>query len=258
MKVLITGGNGFIAKNIKNYLGNLYTVDTITRQDFDLIDTEKVNKFFSDKFYDVIIHTAIIGGSRLRIDSPSIVYDNIKMLYNILENKAHYKRLINLGSGAEKVYSKTPYGMSKSIIFNIINNLDNHYNLRVYAVFNENELETRFIKSNIIRYINKEPIVIHQDKYMDFFYMKDLCRLVHFYISSENAPKVSECSYPKKYLLSEIADIINGMSTYKVPVIIEQGSMGENYIGSNGPDIDFIGLEQGIYNTYNALRQNIG
>jgi hypothetical protein len=88
--------------------------------------------------------------------------------------------------------------------------------------------------------------------------MKDLCSLVRFYISSKNAPKVSECSYPKKYLLSEIADIINGMSTYKVPVIIEQEGMGDNYIGSNGPDIDFIGLERGIYNTYNALRQNIG
>jgi hypothetical protein len=93
---------------------------------------------------------------------------------------------------------------------------------------------------------------------MDFFYMEDLCRLVSFYIRSENAPTVSECSYPKKYLLSEIADIINSMSTYKVPVIVEQGGMGENYIAGNGPDMDFIGSEQGIYNTYNALRQNIG
>ena len=50
MKVLITGSNGFIAKNIKHLLDNSYSVDSISRQDFDLLDTNKVNEFFSLNF----------------------------------------------------------------------------------------------------------------------------------------------------------------------------------------------------------------
>ena len=55
-----------------------------------------------------------------------------------------------------------------------IQNKDNFYNVRIFAVFDENELESKFVKTNIRHYINKENIEIIQNKYMDFFYMEDL------------------------------------------------------------------------------------
>ena len=38
MKILITGGNGYIAKNLYNAFKDKYDVTSITRQDFDLTD----------------------------------------------------------------------------------------------------------------------------------------------------------------------------------------------------------------------------
>lgn len=258
-KILITGGNGFIAKNIFENLNHAYDIDIITRNDFDLLDTVSVNKFFSDKFYDTIIHTAIVGGSRLKEDAPSIVYNNTLMLYNILDNKKHFNRLINLGSGAEQVYSKTPYGMSKSVISNIINSLDDHYNLRIFAVFNENELETRFIKSNVLRYLNKEDIVIHQNKFMDFFSFADFIKVIKMYIEekSSNLSKTFDCCYDTKFTLVDIANIINTLDEYKVNInVIDNETLGYNYIGecNTSYKLNYKGLKNSIEDMFKVLK----
>ena len=261
-KILITGGNGFIAKNIFENLNHTYDIDVITRSDFDLLDTISVNKFFSDKFYDVVIHTAIIGGSRLKEDAPSIVYGNTLMLYNILDNKKHYKRLINLGSGAELAYPKTPYGMSKSVISNIIDSLDKHYNLRIFAVFNESELETRFIKSNILRYLNKEDIVIHQNKFMDFFSFTDFIKVIKMYIEVESAylNKTFDCCYNKKYTLLDIANIINNLDNHKVNInVIDNESIGHRYTGECNMryDLYYKGLKNSIEDMFKILKNSL-
>jgi nucleoside-diphosphate-sugar epimerase len=257
-KVLITGGTGYIASNIYKKLKGTYDIETISRKDFSLLDTDKVNSFFSGKFYDVIIHTAIIGGSRLKEDPPSIVHDNVKMLYNILSNKASYNRLINLGSGAELDYPKTPYGMSKSLISNAIDSLNNHYNIRIFAIFNEDELETRFIKSNILKYLNKEDLVIHQNKLMDFFSFSDFIKVIKMYIEVEELylNKTFDCSYSKKYSLLEIASLINNLDTYKAVIQIKEESLGNPYIGNctTRYDLNYKGLEKSIEDMYEVLK----
>ena len=259
MKILITGGNGFIAKNIKHCLQDLYSIDTISRQDFNLLDTNKVNEFFVDKFYDVVIHTAILGGSRLEADSPSIINDNITMLHNIVGNKAHYKRLLNLGSGAELAYPETPYGESKRIIANIVNDLYDHYNLRIFAVFNEHELETRFIKSNIVRYLNKEDLIIHQNKYMDFFSFDDFIKIVKMYIEEEagNLKKTVDCCYNKKYTLLDIAKIINNLDNHKVnTTVLNVEALGSEYTGVYCANykLNYKGLENSIKDMFKSLK----
>jgi len=258
MKILITGGNGYIATNIKPYLSGLYDVDNITRNDVNLLDTESVNSFFADKFYDVVIHTAIKGGSRLVEDSPSIVYDNILMLDNIISNRSHYKRLINLGSGAEILYPKTPYGMSKRAILNTINSLEEHFTLRIFAIFNENELDTRFIKSNILKYINKQDLEIHQNKYMDFFSITDFIKVIKMYIEVEDKylDKEFDCCYSKKSNLVDIANIINNLDSYKVNLNIGDISLGSNYTGNYAYryDLNYRGLKKSIEDMFNILK----
>jgi dTDP-4-dehydrorhamnose reductase len=245
-KVLITGGNGYIAKNINDRLKDVYSIETISRNNFSLLDTDSVDNFFKGKFYDVIVHTA------------SIVHDNVKMLYNILSNKNNYNRLINLGSGAELGYPKTPYGISKSLISNIINSLDKHYNLRIFAVFNENELETRFIKSNILKYLKKQDIIIHQNKLMDFFSFNDFIKVIRMYIEVDDIylDKTFDCCYSKKNSLLDIANIINNLDTYSVAVNIENKSQGDSYIGNffTRYDLQYIGLEKSIEGMYEVLK----
>jgi nucleoside-diphosphate-sugar epimerase len=127
-----------------------------------------------------VIHTAISGGSRLQLDDSSVFDKNMSMFNNLVANQKSFSKLISFGSGAEIFHGDTPYANSKREIANKIQNYDNFYNLRIFGVFDENELNTRFIKANLIRYLKKEPMVIHQNKIMDFFYMKDLISLVDY------------------------------------------------------------------------------
>jgi GDP-L-fucose synthase len=254
MEILITGGNGYIARSLYDALKYKHSVVSVNRNTFDLTNKEATDTFFKHKLFDVVIHCAVKGGSRLKQDDSSIIDDNLIMYYNLLNNKDHFNKLIHFGSGAELSAQNTPYGLSKHVIRQSILDKENFYNLRVFAVFDENELDTRFIKANIKRYINKEPIQVHQDKYMDFIYMPDLVKIVEYYINNQTPPKEINCIYNIVYSLTGIAQIINNLDEYKVEVKIENGA-GTSYSGDgNILSTDFIGLKQGIKEIYNKLK----
>lgn len=257
MRILITGGNGYIAKSLFNNLYSKYKIVSITRQDFDLTGSFETIKYFSDKYFDIIIHCAVGGGSRLKSDDWDVLDDNLKMYYNLLNCKNKFTKLIHFGSGAELIAQNNPYGLSKHVIRQSILGKDNFYNIRIFGVFDENELDTRFIKGNIKKYINNQSITIHQDKFMDFFYMKDLVSLVEYYILNENLPLEVNCSYSEKYTLSNIANIINSLGNYRVNVDYNTEGMAEDYNFKDInplPNIPFIGLRNGIKQVYDKLR----
>jgi GDP-L-fucose synthase len=258
MNILITGGNGFVGKAIKKYLDNIQLSSiSVSRKDFDLSCYESTKEWFikKDQFFDVVIHTAITGGSRLKEDDYSIIDNNIKMYYNLLANSKYFDRFINLGSGAEYSQAHKPYGLSKRIISESMNGKKNFFNLRIYAIFDKHELTTRFIKNNINNYLKNNNISILQNKIMDFIYMKDFLSMVHKYIINSNLPHQIDCVYNNKYSLSDIAKIINNLETKKVGINILNSNLGEPYIGQyTDIGLKFIGIEQGINDTYSYMK----
>jgi GDP-L-fucose synthase len=255
IKILITGGNGYIAKSITNRLWEKYHILSPGREELDLLDSKSVDEFFEGKHFDVVIHTATLGGSRLKEEDETVSFYNLIMFYNLIRKKEQFNKLISFGSGAEFKIDYTPYGFSKKIINKLIHKHDNFYNLRIYAVFDEKEKDTRFIKSSMQHYLNNEPIVIHQDKLMDFIYMPDLISIVEHYIVSKDLLKEVDCIYDDTVSLSNIAQQINNLSINKVPINIQNPLPGENYIGTyNELPIAYIGLENGIKNVFDRLK----
>jgi GDP-L-fucose synthase len=255
MKILITGGNGYIGSSLYKHLKDEYDVTSINRNDFDLTDFESMNKFFQDKYFDVVIHCAVVGGSRLKTDSYKDMDVNLAIYYNLLQHKLHFSKLIYFSSGAEIYNSESPYGLSKKVISKSVSEIDNFYNLRIYAVFDENELDTRFIKTNIKNYINKQPLEIHHNRKMDFFYMEDLITLVRFYILNNDLPKEIDCSYEYSLNMFNILDIINSLDSYEVNIHFKYNVFVNDYKGNfTDLGLNYIGLEQGIINTYNKLK----
>lgn len=256
MKILITGGNGYIAKSLYSALCDDYDITKITREDFDLTCSKSTEEFFCDKFFDVVIHTAVVGGHRLRKDDDSIIKDNLLMYRNLLNHEDKFTKFISFGSGAELDNPTTPYGISKQVIAQHMMLKPNFLNLRVFAVFDENELETRFIKSNVLRYIDQEDMIVHQDRYMDFFYMADLVSLVNYHLTKDEwLFNEIDCVYLVKYKLTDIARMINQISKYKVNIDILNAEEGDPYVGVwRGLPIKLVGLEQGIKNVYSKLK----
>lgn len=252
--ILITGRSGYIARSLYKELSNKYNITCIGRDTLDLTNSIDTRVYMRDKHFDVVIHTAVSGGSRLKKDNYLDMDINLSMYYNLLQNKLSYDKLIHFGSGAEIHMADEPYGLSKKVIGKSIEEINNFYNLRIYAVFDENELNTRFIKSCIQRYIDKEDMQIHEYKQMDFFYMQDLISVVDYYINNDSLPKTYDCVYEDKKRLIDIAMIINNLSDYKV-AISASNNFGTNYIGEyKSIGINYIGLEEGIRQVYNKLK----
>ena len=126
MKVLITGGNGYIGKTLTEKLNKYYDVYSVSRDDFDLTDSHSVNAWFEGKTFDAVLHTAVSGGSRLKKDSFDTVNHNLMMYYNLYGNRDKFSKLINFSSGAEMCAPDKPYGKSKKIISESVKNTDTH------------------------------------------------------------------------------------------------------------------------------------
>jgi GDP-L-fucose synthase len=268
MRILITGGNGFIAKSISKHFYN-HDITSINRNTFDLRNRTQFDVFMNGKTFDVVFHTAAVGVSRSDSISSDILFDNVAMFYNILRHRAKFGKIINFGSGAEldrytvnreddEQFPIDPYGMSKNLIHRVGLQFDNVCNLRIYNVFGYHELSSRMIKSNITNYINRQPIIIHQDKLMDFFYIKDLMTVIDKCLEF-NINDVT-CVYSEKYKLSDIARIINNINDYRVQVKIQEDGLAEPYIGSftslDKLNLHLYGLHAGIKEIYNKLVVN--
>jgi len=151
MRILITGANGYIGKALHNALRDKHFVTPITRKELELTNAVAMGKFFESRHhFDVVLHCAVAGGSRLQKDDWNVMDKNLTMYYNLLQFCKHYTRLIHFGSGAETYMPSEPYGHSKKVIAKSILNQANFYSLKIFGVFDENELDTRFIKANIL------------------------------------------------------------------------------------------------------------
>jgi hypothetical protein len=66
-------------------------------------------------------------------------------------------------------------------------------------------------------------------------------------------PKQIDCSYKDKKSLIDIANYINTLSNYNVPIILEKDIVFQDYCGTSDLPIDIIGLEKGIREVYTKL-----
>ncbi len=260
MNILITGGNGFIATNIYKTIKNKHNVYLTNRQTLDVLVRDQVGKFFDDNQIDIVIHTAVSGGSRTKEDDIYTLIDNLSMFNNLVENRNKFGSLIHFGSGAEFdrrtdiVSAKENdescpadyYGLSKKIIKREIDKIENFYNLRIFGCFGEDELGTRFIKSAVKSVKSGHAIKIHQNRYMDFFYIEDLCRVIEHYIkniSKKDLPKDMNLCYNKHKSLLDIANKINKLMNKPYEnVVVQQSGYYTEYTG-NGEMLDTLGLE---------------
>lgn len=268
MKILVTGGRGFVGRNLVKTLKQEHEVFSPTSKELDLTDSDTVEKYLRNKYFDWVIHCAISGGTRVDKDSPYTTYNNLKMFFNLMNNKDRFGKFINFASGAEfdrttnidtntndllSSYPTDYYGMAKNIISRILKDCLHCYNFRIYGVFGVDENEERFIKTSINKVKEGKPIEIHQDKHFDFIYIDDLIRVVKYYIDNPTYALDNEIDlvYQNKYKLSDIAKFIPGNNKIE----LKSEGKAKSYIGALGMnlDIELVGLEEGIKRVYNAL-----
>jgi nucleoside-diphosphate-sugar epimerase len=198
MRVCVLGAGGFIGRNL---LKNTDWVG-VTRHDLDLTDQCAVEKYFYEHEYDVVIHCAVIGGSRLKQDDGDVAYKNILMFENVV--RVFNGKLIYFSSGAALRGNPPtdPYGLSKWVIDRRIETISDAYSLRIWGCYGDGELPTRF--SAVCK--REKHVIIDKDRYFDFIDVKHVKCIVKQYVDGEIHDKEFDLVYEKKLLLSQWAE----------------------------------------------------
>lgn len=252
MNILITGANGSIAKTLIKDLSG-YNLITKSRKELNLLNQSEVDSFFQNNKIDYIIHTASVGGRKHTLDSDQIYSSNITMFDNLLRHADKVKLLFVFGSGAEFKANPGPYGLSKVYQTDKIRAYHNVINLRLYGCFGLYEEPQRFFKNNINKYKRGETLGIDSNIKMDFFYDRDISRIIESYINNLDLPKEIDLVYNTKYTLSELALFINNLDLHKVDINIKK-DISPNYISYRliplPVEKTLIGLKQGLKELY--------
>ena len=268
MKVLFTGGSGFIGRNVIPILREKYEIIVPTRSELNLLDTKEVEKYVTNGKFDIIIHSANPNPSKNENDKINkMFYDSLKCFMNFFRVRKYFGRMYVLGSGAEfdkrdniinikeeeieRSIPEDDYGFAKYIINTIISQSNNIFNLRVFACYGPTDAESKFITHVIQSVLDNRIITIRQDCRFDYMHVFDLAKILDYFIEHEPKYKDYNLSSGETYLLSEIANIVKDEMKSELDIKILSSGLNNEYTASNERlinecKIDFIKLREGI------------
>ena len=250
MRILITGGSGFIGRNLAEQLASTYEVLAPSSAELDLLNAQAVREYLSTHRFDVIVHAAAARSNRRVAAPPDLLDRNCRMFFNLVRNEGRFGKMIHFGSGAE--YDKTglparvkedyfdtrvptdPYGFSKYICAKHIERSERLVELRLFAVFGRYEDYTvRFISNACCRALKGLPIVLRQDIVFDYLYIKDLVKLTMWFIENNARHKAYNVCSGRPVALTELARMIARVSGRSPNVSVLTEGMGPEYSADN-------------------------
>ncbi|WBW94708.1 SDR family oxidoreductase [Oceanirhabdus sp. W0125-5] len=105
MKILITGGTGFLATRFKKRFEKEYEILALGRNELDITDGDNVEKKFTDFNPDIVIHTAAIADTGKCENNPELSY------------KINVQGSINVAKACKNINAKLVY-MSSEQVYN--------------------------------------------------------------------------------------------------------------------------------------------
>ncbi|MCM8817355.1 MAG: NAD(P)-dependent oxidoreductase [Candidatus Omnitrophica bacterium] len=280
-KILITGGGGFIARNLAEQLSTEYLISAPKRCELDLLDSEKVKNYIKKESFDVVIHSATYDAAPVNTtkDPSKVLEYNLKMFFNIARCKDYFGKLIYFGSGAEydrenwipkmqenyfdKHVPSDQYGFSKYIMTKYTIVCGNIINLRLFAVFGRYEdWRYRVISNYCCKALFNLPIVIPHNKKFDFLYVDDLVKIVKWFIENSSRFNVYNICSGQAFEFRTIAEKVLEISGKKLSIIVKNESSIE-YSGDNSlflceiKNFQFTPLGTAIEKLYRWYEKNI-
>lgn len=250
MNILLTGGTGFIGKNLLNGLRSEYNIFVPTHEQLEIQDFDAVRKYIIKNKIKVVIHTAVKSGDQ--------VLENIlRMFISIYNNLDLLDQFINFGSGAE--YAKTRdlikiketelgcfipqdnYGLGKLICSQLSSENKKITTLLPFGIFGPGEdYRFKFIANSIVKNLLGLPIKIKQDVIFDYLYIKDLIPIIKFFLKNKHVGGDFNISTTKSISLTKIVNLINKNSMKPSKVTVENKGLNFQYTGSNNKLINTI------------------
>jgi GDP-L-fucose synthase len=250
VKVLLTGANGFLGRNISANLRRHYDVFAPARTELDLLDDEPVHQYLRQNHFDVVIHAATVRANR-RIGAPAnLMQQNCRMFFNLARNEETFGKLLFLSSGAvydrrtpvarvseasfDRSVPSDPYGFSKYICGQYISRSANLFDLRLFGVFGPYEdWEIRFLSNACCRAVWDLPVTLKQNVRFDYLDVADLAALIRWFIENQPRHRAYNVCTGKAIDLVAFARKVVRVSGKNLPIVVQEPGLGAEYSGDN-------------------------
>lgn len=265
-KILLTGGSGFIGRNIIPFLKKKYEVFAPSRQELNINDQQCVENWLDKKKVDILIHCAITNPFNILDHERNIISDTLKSFLCL--SRYPFEKIFYIGSGAEydkskdiinvseedigKSIPKDEYGLAKYVLNEIARLSENIINLRVFGCYGPSEPERRFIRHAVDCCLKNLPISIRQDCFFSYVFVNDLARFILYILEKETKYNDYNVCLDTAYRLSDIAEIVKKQMNCSLPIQFLKDGLGKEYTGSNSriknefPDFRFTSIDCGI------------
>lgn len=259
MKIAILGNEGFVGRNISEHLSKKHSIVNYNRKNINLLDISQVTKELNNNKFDVIINAAVsMTDSERLLDTRN----NLTIFMNFFNRSNYFGKFINLGSGAEydrslsidnideeKIFYRTPldsYGYSQNIKTRLCYEKDNFFGLKLFGCFGKGEKETRIFP----RLLNNKIFTL-EDRYFDFFYIKDFLKVIDSHLNNDILFKDLNCVYEEKTKISDVVQLFCSLNNLKVEIKVnENKKLQLNYTGScekiRSLKLNLLGLKKGL------------
>lgn len=205
MRVLLTGGTGFVGNHLKNYLKQNTDWEIVLAKRQDLM---KGLPELGD--FDYIIHLASASSVEQSIKQPSeFVKDNIIITLNVLEYARTHKIKTFLLLSTVEVYNVTnPYAASKAAQEEIVNAYWKTYGVpaiiaRSSNVIGEGQSKEKFVPKLIDQLAKGETVNIYttngQEGARVYNTVKNVCSALVYLLGIYPQPPKNEQDFPIHY-----------------------------------------------------------
>ncbi len=279
LRVFVTGGAGFIGRNLIERLRAVATVLAPSHSELDLLDEVAVRQFFERQTMDAVVHAAVAPGHRNAKDPTNLVFKNTRMFFNLVRNARRFGKLIYLSSGAVydtgKDVMKVPEGyfdthvpsdesgFAKYLCAKYIERARNIVELRPFGVFGKYEdYEIRFISNAICKTLFDLPITLKQNRRFDYVCVDDLADVVCWFLTHNAKYKSYNVTPDAAVELEELARIVREVSGKPLEIRTATPGMGSEYSGDNRrlraelPGNGFTPIREAIEKLSEWYRQN--
>ena len=275
--ILITGGTGFVGRNLMESLSGQYAIFAPSHKELELLDYDALEQYVLENRIDVIIHSAIhvpmFNGAEKEF------FNDMQMFTNMEKISHRVEKLIYFGSGAEfdkrydiymakeetlgKTIPTSEYGLAKYTMNLIARQSSNIYNLRLFGIFGKYELwNIKFLSGLCCKALFDLPLTVRKDCYFDFISIEDLGAIVSWFI--ENEPKWHDYNicYGKPYLLSELAQMVKRISGKELQVKLLSNERNVDYCADNTrlleqiPQLRITPMEEALTRLYQYYDDN--
>jgi GDP-L-fucose synthase len=260
MKVLITGGTGFLGRSLSYYLHSLdYEVFSIGSKYWDLRNQNLCDTLISQVSPDIIIHAAgSVGGIGANQENPGkFMYENMIMGANMIEaSRVHeIDKFILLGTVCaypkytpvpfceEELWNgypeetNAPYGIAKKALMKLLEVYHEQYGMKgislipvnMYGPYDHfNLTSSHVIPALILKFYNA---IKNGDRQVtlwgtgkvsrEFLYAPDCCEAIELAIQKDISPEPINIGTGKEITIADLASEISEQMGYEGEIVYD-------------------------------------